>query len=287
MPILGRIDVIEQAGDQPDFVKPDSADLKPSSTVYTFAAGDVLQISIPNLMQTGATEQADRIVDQSGYVQLPVIGKVLAAGLDTEQFEEAIVQKLKPVMGDGAKVFVMLKEGRSFQYRVLGSVDQPGIFGLTRPDFRLLDALATARGASVNTARILITRTTFEDDQKADYEKQAAVEDAKKYNKPKITKFEEFDDQTKNIYLTIASELKKLNLDQNFKLIATGSRVTGKWKKDDEADELAAKFNIKVKYSDYDFITDAINIPDLQQLASQLGVKKLNKIAPTIFMITM
>ena len=185
MPILGRIDVIEQASEQPDFVKPDSADLKPSSTVYTFAAGDVLQISIPNLMQTGATEQADRIVDQSGYVQLPVIGKVLAAGLDTEQFEEAIVQKLKPVMGDGAKVFVMLKEGRSFQYRVLGSVDQPGIFGLTRPDFRLLDALATARGASANTARILITRTVFEDDQKADYEKQAAVEDAKKYNKPK------------------------------------------------------------------------------------------------------
>ena len=184
MPILGRIDVIEQAGDQPDFVKPDSADLKPSSTVYTFAAGDVLQISIPNLMQTGATEQADRIVDQSGYVQLPVIGKVLAAGLDTEQFEEAIVRMLKPVMGEGAKVFVMLKEGRSFQYRVLGSVDQPGIFGLTRPDFRLLDALATARGASVNTARILITRTVFEDDQKADYEKQAAKEDAKKFTKP-------------------------------------------------------------------------------------------------------
>ena len=184
MPILGRIDVIEQASEQPDFVKPDSADLKPSSEVYTFAAGDVLQISIPNLMQTGATEQADRIVDQSGYVQLPVIGKVLAAGLDTEQFEEAIVQKLKKVMGDGAKVFVMLKEGRSFQYRVLGSVDQPGIFGLTRPDFRLLDALATARGASVNTARILITRTVFDDDQKADYEKQAAKEDAKKFTKP-------------------------------------------------------------------------------------------------------
>jgi hypothetical protein len=105
-----------------------------------------------------------------------------------------------------------------------------------------------------------------------------AIKESKKYNKPKITKFEEFDDQTKNIYLTIASELKKLNLDQNFKLIATGSRVTGKWRKDDEADELAAKFNIKVKYSDYDFITDAINIPDLTALASELGVKKLNKI---------
>jgi hypothetical protein len=105
-----------------------------------------------------------------------------------------------------------------------------------------------------------------------------AIKESRKYNKPKITKFEEFDDQTKNIYLTIASELKKLNPDQNFKLIATGSRVSGRWKTDNEADELASKFNIKVKYSDYDFITDATNTPDLQQLASQLGVKKLNKI---------
>lgn len=105
-----------------------------------------------------------------------------------------------------------------------------------------------------------------------------AIKESKKYNKPKITKFEEFDDQTKNIYLAIASELKKLNPDQNFKILATGSRVTGKWKKDDEADELATKFNIKAKYSDYDFITNAINIPDLQKIASKLGVKKLNRI---------
>jgi len=172
MPILGRIDVIEQASEQPDFVQPTLADLKTEDQPYTFAAGDVLQISIPNLLQTGATEQADRIVDQSGYVQLPVIGKVLAGGLDTVELEESIVKLLKPFMGE-AKVFVMLKEGRSFQYRVLGSVDQPGIFGLTRPDFRLLDAIATARGASVNTTRILITRTKLDTDQIALYDKTA------------------------------------------------------------------------------------------------------------------
>ncbi len=172
MPILGRIDVIEQASEEPEFVPPTLADLKTEDQPYTFAAGDVLQISIPNLLQTGATEQADRIVDQSGYVQLPVIGKVLAGGLDTVELEESIVKLLKPVMGE-AKVFVMLKEGRSFQYRVLGSVDQPGIFGLTRPDFRLLDAIATARGASVNTTRILITRTKLDTDQIALYDKTA------------------------------------------------------------------------------------------------------------------
>ena len=172
MPILGRIDVIEQASEEPEFVPPTLADLKTEDQPYTFAAGDVLQISIPNLLQTGATEQADRIVDQSGYVQLPVIGKVLAGGLDTVELEESIVKMLKPVMGE-AKVFVMLKEGRSFQYRVLGSVDQPGIFGLTRPDFRLLDAIATARGASVNTTRILITRTKLDTDQIALYDKAA------------------------------------------------------------------------------------------------------------------
>ena len=47
MPILGRIDVIEQVSDEPDIVKPTLADLVPENIPYTFAAGDVLRIQIP------------------------------------------------------------------------------------------------------------------------------------------------------------------------------------------------------------------------------------------------
>ena len=172
MPILTRIDVIEPIGPGQDYVKVTAAMLKPSETAYTFSAGDILQISIPSLMQTGQTEIADRIIDQSGDIQLPVINKIRAAGLTTEELQNLIESRLKGVITN-PQAFVALKEGRTFQYRVLGSVDQPGIFALTKPDFRLLDALATARGASVNTSRILITRVIeTPDEHKAEYDRK-------------------------------------------------------------------------------------------------------------------
>ena len=171
MPILGRIDVIEQASDQPEFISPNPDMLKPSETAYKFAANDVLRISIPNLLATGQTEVSDRVVDQSGDIQMPVINKVRAAGLTTEQLQKSIEGKLDGIITN-PQVFIALEKGEAFQYRVLGSVDKPGIYALTKPDFRLMDALATAFGASVNTQRILITRTELEDEQKAAYDRE-------------------------------------------------------------------------------------------------------------------
>ena len=171
MPILGRIDVIEQASDQPEFISPNPDMLKPSDKAYKFAANDVLRISIPNLLATGQTEVSDRVVDQSGDIQMPVINKVRAAGLTTEQLQKSIEGKLDGIITN-PQVFIALEKGEAFQYRVLGSVDKPGIYALTKPDFRLMDALATAFGASVNTQRILITRTELEDEQKAAYDRE-------------------------------------------------------------------------------------------------------------------
>ena len=171
MPILTRIDVVEPIGPGQNIVKVNADMLKPSEQIYKFSAGDILQISIPSLMQTGQTEIADRIIDQSGDIQLPVINKIRAAGLTTEDLQKEIETRLKGVITN-PQAFVALKEGRTFQYRVLGSVDQPGIFALTKPDFRLLDALATARGASVNTTRILITRVEILDEHKAVYDRE-------------------------------------------------------------------------------------------------------------------
>ena len=171
MPILGRIDVIEQASDQPEYISPNPDMLKPSDKAYKFAANDVLRISIPNLLATGQTEVSDRVVDQSGDIQMPVINKVRAAGLTTEQLQKSIEGKLDGIITN-PQVFIALEKGEAFQYRVLGSVDKPGIYALTKPDFRLMDALATAFGASVNTQRILITRTELEDEQKAAYDRE-------------------------------------------------------------------------------------------------------------------
>jgi protein involved in polysaccharide export with SLBB domain len=174
IPILTRLDVIEQAVDGPEFVNPTPEDLKPGDLSYQFSPGDVLRIQIPSLMQTGQTEIAERVVDQTGDIQLPVINKVQAAGLTTEELQASIEKKLEGIIKN-PKAFVSLQEGRAFQFRILGSVDQPGLYALNKPDLRLLDALATARGASASTTRIFITREKIAEENKVTYGKKAAT----------------------------------------------------------------------------------------------------------------
>ncbi len=174
IPILSRLDVIEQDIDDADYVYPSPADLKPGDLSYRFSPGDVLRIQIPSLMQTGQTEIAERVVDQTGDIQLPVINKVQAAGLTTEELQASIEKKLEGIIKN-PKAFVSLQEGRAFQFRILGSVDQPGLYALNKPDLRLLDALATARGASASTTRIFITREKIAEENKVTYGKKAAT----------------------------------------------------------------------------------------------------------------
>ena len=102
----------------------------------------------------------------------------------------------------------------------------------------------------------------------------------KKITKPIIKTYQDFDENTRVVYSTIAQRIRELNPDQaDLYVIASGSRVNGKWRSDDETEEICKKYNIKKpKYSDYDFITDAINIPDLIQLAATLKVRYINKI---------
>ena len=177
IPILTRLDVIEQAIDGPEYVNPTPEDLKPGDLSYKFSPGDVLKIQIPSLMQTGQTEIAERVVDQTGDIQLPVINKVQAAGLTTEELQASIEKKLEGIIKN-PKAFVSLQEGRAFQFRILGSVDQPGLYALNKPDLRLLDAVATARGASASTTRIFITREKIAEENKVTYGKKAATPEA-------------------------------------------------------------------------------------------------------------
>jgi len=101
------------------------------------------------------------------------------------------------------------------------------------------------------------------------------IHDVKISRKDKICKFEDFDQETKYIYLFIANQIKKLNSNQkDLFVIAIGSRIKGNWKTKKESEDIAKKLNTKnIKYSDYDFSTNAKNIPDLKIISKQLNVK--------------
>lgn len=76
--------------------------------------------------------------------------------------------------------------------------------------------------------------------------------------KPVISDFSELSEYDKNVYRTIRDEIVRCNRNrQHVKVYATGSRVTGTWKTKEEAEALAADTKQPVKYSDYDYWTDA------------------------------
>ncbi len=170
IPILSRIDVIEQAADSSiEYTQPTPEDLVPNQLEYRLAPGDVMRVSIPQLISSTETDISTRVVDQAGKISLPIIGQVQAAGLTVQEIEKEIVTKLAGVITN-PKAFISVEEARAYQFRILGSVEAPGLYALNKPDLRVLDALALARGAVPSTTRILVTRAKANDAQyESDY----------------------------------------------------------------------------------------------------------------------
>ncbi|MFM7810087.1 MAG: polysaccharide biosynthesis/export family protein, partial [Planctomycetota bacterium] len=157
IPILDRIDVIEQARDTHVVRrKPTNEDLLPKIIEYRFSPGDVIKVTIPRLLPEQNNER-EYSIGPDGSINLPLLGAVRAAGKTTTELEDEIKNGLAPVIRS-ATVSIQVIEARAYQYRVLGSVEAPGLYALNKPDMRLLDALATARGAAPTTTRILLTR---------------------------------------------------------------------------------------------------------------------------------
>lgn len=93
------------------------------------------------------------------------------------------------------------------------------------------------------------------------------------YNKPVINTFDDFDEDTKNVYIGIYNLIKEKNLNTDIKVWATGSRIKGCWKNVEEAEAESIRYNTPVKYSDYDYRTNAMNKPTESEFFNKLRVK--------------
>jgi polysaccharide export outer membrane protein len=93
---------------------------------YVLGSDDLLTLSVPDLEEI--SNKPVRI-DIRGDITLPVLGRVHAAGLTTEQLAFDIVARLKRVLRD-PEVVVSVVEFRSQPVSVLGSVNTPGVHQL-------------------------------------------------------------------------------------------------------------------------------------------------------------
>ena len=166
MPILEEIDLARNfnTGDAPiSPVRP--ADLQPDVQEYVIGAGDFISISVFELISVGVTEVQERVIDETGNIRLPVIGRVKAAGLSPSQLEQEMIDILqeKGVMED-ATVSVVVQQSRQNLYSIIGAPEEGstrfGTYLIPQPEFRLLEAIALAGGVSNRIKRILVFRQT-------------------------------------------------------------------------------------------------------------------------------
>jgi len=142
-------------------------DLRLQVVEYPISAGDTLAVEINELRQRQVAYQAQIQVALAGYVNLPVVGRVSAAGLTVPQFENALVESLRdrnvlidPEVTVNA-LFLQKATYSIFGIGVSASANSPlraGSFPIRRPDLRLLEAINQVGGLNEFVTEIYVFR---------------------------------------------------------------------------------------------------------------------------------
>lgn len=152
-PILDSLDISDPpSGPWADSRPPTKRDLVPQVKEYVLGPGDVLQVSVFDLVVPGQESVQTRRINSLGYVDLDFIGQVLCSGLTPTQLQQKIIQILinsgqmkAPAIGrPGPQVSVEVVQSRTRVFSIIGGAMRPGTYNILTPDFRLLDALALA-----------------------------------------------------------------------------------------------------------------------------------------------
>lgn len=105
---------------------------------------------------TGATDLGNQEIDRAGMLQLPMIGKLRAAGLTLSQLHDAIVARLSRLIV-ASDVSVRRADGRGQMVTVQGDLAKPGMYPITQTSQRLSSMLALAAPAQKNPEQLAIT----------------------------------------------------------------------------------------------------------------------------------
>jgi len=140
--------------------EPRPIDVMELETDYTFHPGDVVRVSVFELLQAGEVFISDFQVTETGKISIPEIGVISVAGLTESQLEEEIADILGPSKLKEPSVTVRLQSSQRRTFSILGDgVGVPGRYFLPRYSLRLADALATAGGISeFNVSYIYVSR---------------------------------------------------------------------------------------------------------------------------------
>ncbi len=141
--------------------EPKPKDILPQKQDTRFSPGDIVRISIYELLEENQPFINDFIVTESGQISIPEVGSVQAGGLTEKQLEEEIRNILMPNILKDPAVTVILQSSEKRVYSIYGQglLGSPGRYSVPRYNFRLAEAIAQAGGISeFNVSYIYVTR---------------------------------------------------------------------------------------------------------------------------------
>lgn len=133
----------------------------PVDASYTLGSGDKLRVIVFGEADLGG----EFVVDDSGFVRLPLVGQISATGRTVRQLEEDIAEKLGTQYLKDPRVSVEVVSHRPFY--ILGEVNKPGEYPFVA-GMSVLNAVAMAGGYTyrANESSVYIRRKGVEDEEK-------------------------------------------------------------------------------------------------------------------------
>lgn len=124
---------------------------------YVLGPDDGLSINVVDLTELDAKALGTIRVDHQGNIELPLAGRVHAAGLTVEGLEYEIGKRLSDIMNQ-PEVSVSIAEYRNHPVSVLGAVRNPGVYQVNGPK-TLYEILSMAGGLNPDAGnQVKITR---------------------------------------------------------------------------------------------------------------------------------
>jgi len=129
---------------------------KYAASDYKIGPEDLLEIDTFQVQDLKSTVR----VSAQGFIKIPLIDKIKAGGLTVSELETYIAERLQQYVKEPV-VSVFVKEYRSQQISVLGSVKDPRVYYATGQKY-LLDMLSLAGGLTQDAGSVCIIQRTAE-----------------------------------------------------------------------------------------------------------------------------
>lgn len=107
-----------------------------------FRAGDTIEVTVYNSPELSGAFR----INNDGYIRMPLVGKIQAAGKTEDELNEAIRSSVDTFIKN-PNITVIPK----FSVSVLGAVSKPGTFTLTGSE-RIIEVIAMAGGFNANAS---------------------------------------------------------------------------------------------------------------------------------------